>query len=64
MFTIVVDGLGTLVDKAKYCDLLKSSVVERDGVVSQLQFADDTLFFLDAQEIRIKNLELLLAVFL
>ena len=44
LFTIVVDGLGTLVDKAKYCYLLKSFVVGRDGVVSQLQFADDTLF--------------------
>ena len=32
LFAIVVDGLGSFIDKAKSCELLKGFVVGRDGV--------------------------------
>lgn len=45
-FTLVVDVLGRLVDKAKYCGVVR--VLGRNNVeVSHLQFAEDTLFYLE-----------------
>ena len=47
-FTLVVDGLSKLVEKAKGCDMINSFEVEKEKViVSHLQFADDTLFFFE-----------------
>ena len=49
LFTIVADMLGRLMDKAYEQGVIQGFTVEREVVhVSHLQFADDTLFLLDA----------------
>ena len=50
LFTIVVDVLGRLIDKAKECNVIQGFSMGRDKVeVTHLQFADDTLFFMEAK---------------
>lgn len=62
MFTIAV--LGRLTGKAKSDDVGKGFVVGRNNMeLMHLRFADDTIFFLDARETWLKNLELLLELF-
>ena len=49
LFTLVADVLGKIIDKAKDCNVIRGFTVGRDRVeVSHLQFADDTLLFMDA----------------
>ena len=49
MFTLVVDVLGRLIDKAKERNVIRGFTVVRDRVdISHLQFADDTLLFMEA----------------
>ena len=49
LFTLVVDALGRLIDKATQCKAIRSFIVGKDKVeVSHLQFADDTLLFMEA----------------
>ena len=49
LFTLVVDVFGRLIDKAKEYNVIHSFFVGRDKVeVTHLQFADDTLFFMEA----------------
>ena len=44
LFTLVVDVLGKLIDKARDCNELRAFTVGRDKMkVTYLQFADDTL---------------------
>ena len=51
-------------DKAKACNFVRGLVVGRENVeVSHLQFADDTLFSLEAVVEGMKNLLKLLKVF-
>ena len=46
LFTLVVDVLGRLIDKAKETNVIRGFIVGRDRVeVSHLQFADDTDFY-------------------
>ena len=47
LFTMAVDVMGRLMDKAKECNVIRGFVVGRDRVeILHLQFADDTLFFM------------------
>ena len=49
LFTLVVDVLGRLIDKATQCRAIRGFTVGKDKVeVSHLQFADDTLLFMEA----------------
>ena len=49
LFTLVADALGRLIDKATQCRVIRSFIVGKDEVeVSHLQFADDTLLFMEA----------------
>ena len=49
LFTLVVDALGRLIDKATQCKAIRGFTVGKDQVeVSHLQFADDTLLFMEA----------------
>ena len=48
LFTLIVDVLGRMIDKAKVCNELHGFTVWRDKVdITHLQFADDTLFFME-----------------
>ena len=48
LFTLVADGLSRLVEKATEMGFITGCLVGRENVmISHLQFADDTLFFLD-----------------
>ena len=45
-----MDVLGRLIDKAKECNVIQGFSMGRDKVeVTHLQFADDTLFFMEAK---------------
>ena len=49
LFTLVVDVLGRLIDKSIQCRVIRGFIVEKDKVeVSHLQFAEDTLLFMEA----------------
>ena len=49
LFTIVADGLSRLMEKTIAVRFVKGYVVGRNNVmISHLQFADDTLFFVDS----------------
>ena len=64
LFTLVVDGLSRLMEKSRGCGLINGFEVGKDKVmVSHLQFADDTLFFLKNDDHSLDNLILLLNVF-
>ena len=61
---MVVDVLARLIDKAKECNVVWGFVVGRDRVeVSHLQFADDTLLFMEANCIYFLNFLKILEVF-
>ena len=54
---MVVDVLGRLMDKAKECNVVRGFIVGRDLVEgSHLQFADDTLLFLEADRSHFLNI--------
>ena len=64
LFTLVADGLSRLMDRAIETGFVKPWRVGRDNVtVSHLQFADDTIFFLDSEEVSFKNLLIVLGLF-
>ncbi|CAL8992525.1 unnamed protein product, partial [Prunus brigantina] len=47
LFTLVIDVLSRLMEKAQECNLVHGMVTGRDNVeVSHLQFADDTIFLI------------------
>ncbi|XP_062089071.1 uncharacterized protein LOC133795633 [Humulus lupulus] len=51
LFTLVVDVLGRMIDRAKSSLAYRGFTVGSDGVdVSHLQFADDTIFFVNDDE--------------
>lgn len=51
LFTVVIDVLSCLLDAAQHHNLIHGLFIGRDRVeVSHLQFADDTIFFLDDKE--------------
>ena len=64
LFTLVVDGLSRLMERAKECSLINGFQVGKDKVmVSHLQFADNTLFFINNDDHSLNNLIMLLDVF-
>ena len=64
LFTLVVDGLSRLVEKARCTVMINGFEVGKDNVVvSHLQFADDTLFFMKNDDQSLHNLIRLLDVF-
>ena len=64
LFTLVVDVLGRLIDKAKESNVLRGFIVGRDKVeVSHLQFTDDTLVFMEADRTYFSNFLKILEVF-
>ena len=63
LFTLVVDGLSRLMEKARGCGMINGFEVGKEKVVSHLQFADDTLFFIKNDDHYLNNLILLLDVF-
>lgn len=59
LFNLVVDVLGRLVDKAKTMNEIRGLKVGRDKVViTHIQFADDTLFFIESEN----HMQLLLEI--
>ena len=64
LFTLVVDMFGRLMDKAYENGVIKGFTVGREAVhVSHLQFADDTLFLLDAKSKNLRNANCILKFF-
>ncbi|KAM1060262.1 hypothetical protein TB1_024191 [Malus domestica] len=64
LFTLVVDVLSRLIEKAQENHLIQGLRVGQDNVeISHLQFADDTIFFLAGHEEAWNNLLLLLQIF-
>ena len=64
LFTLVVDGLSRLMDRSTEVGFVKAWRVGRGNVmVSHLQFADDSIFFLDREEGSFKNLLIVLGLF-
>ena len=65
LFTLVADGLSRLMERATEISFVKGWTVGRDNVmVSHLQFADDTIFFLESEGAYFKNLLKVLGFFL
>ena len=51
LFTLVADGLSRLIKRATEIGFVKGCKVGRDNLmISHLQFADDTIFFVEAEE--------------
>ena len=64
LFTLVPDGLSRLMERATETGFVNGWRVGRDNVmVSHLQFADGTIFFLDAHRVSFKNLLIVLGLF-
>ena len=64
LFTLVVDGLSRLVEKARCSGMINGFEVGKDKVVvSHLPFADETLFFMKNDAHSLHNLIRLLDVF-
>ena len=64
LFTLVAHILGRLIDKAKECDTIHGFLMGKNKVeVTHLQFADDTLLFLEASHNVFLNILRLLEVF-
>ena len=63
LFTIVADILGRLMDNAYEQGVIQGFTVGRDAIhVSHLQFADDSLFLLDAKS-NLRNVKCILKFF-
>ena len=63
-FTLVADGLSRLMKRGTEVGFVKGWTVGRDNVpISHLQFADDTDFFLESEEVSFKNLLTVLGLF-
>ena len=64
LFTLVVDGLGRMIDKLVDQHRLDCFEVGKDKIkVSHLQFADDTLFFVKEDENNIRTLYSTMKIF-
>jgi hypothetical protein len=64
LFDLTVDGLAMMMDKAKKCGLIKGLVPELvDNGLVLLQYADDTIFFLEDDVSSAQNLKFLLCIF-
>ena len=64
LFTMVADGLSRLMERATEVGFVKGCRVGRDNVmVSHLQFADATLFFMELDESYFKNLLIVVGMF-
>ena len=64
LFTLVSDRSSRLVERATEVGFVKGCKVGRDNVmISHLQFADDTLFFVELEESSFRNLLLLVGLF-
>ena len=64
LFILVADGLSRLIDRATEAGLVKGCRVGRENLmVAHLQFADDTLFFVESKGSSFNNLLILLATF-
>ena len=64
LFTLVVGGLSRLIEKATESEFVNSWEVGRENVlISHLQFADDTLFFLEKGGSSFKNLLMVVGLF-
>ena len=63
LFTLVVDGLSRLMDRVTEIGFVKPWRVGRGNVkVFHLQFADDTIFFMDSEEVSFKDLLIVLGL--
>ena len=63
LFTLVVDGLSRLMDRVTEIGFVKPWRVGRGNVkVFHLQFADDTIFFMDLEEVSFKDLLIVLGL--
>ena len=63
LYTLVVDGLSRLMERASEIGYVKCWRLGKDEVVvSHLQFADDTMFFLEPESSSFKNLLIVLAL--
>ena len=64
LFTLVADRLSRLMERATEIGFVNGWRVGRDNVlVSHLQFADDTIFFLELEGVSFKNLLTVLGLF-
>ena len=64
LFTLVVDVLSRLVSKAEERGIIRGFEVGRERVkISHLQFADDTILFLDADEENMRDVTILVRGF-
>ncbi|PRQ36601.1 putative RNA-directed DNA polymerase [Rosa chinensis] len=64
LFTLVVDVLDRLMERARDCRLIEGLVVGREEVeITHLQFADDTIFFLKDDDHNWNNLNMVLESF-
>lgn len=64
LFVIVAEALHALMEKSKHHILIKDFVVDNvDVEVTHLQFADDTIMFLDASLDQLDNLKCILRWF-
>jgi hypothetical protein len=64
LFNVVADMLATLINRAKEADQIKGLVPHlADGGLSILQYADDTILFLENDLIQANNLKLVLNTF-
>ena len=64
LFTVVADGLSRVMERAMEVGFVKGCRVGRDNVmVSHLQFADDTLFFVESEGNHFENLLTVVGMF-
>ena len=64
LFTLVADALSRLMERATEISFVKGWTVGRDNVmVSHLQFANDTIFFLESEGASFNNLLKVLGLF-
>ena len=64
LFTLVADGLSRLMERATEVGFLKGCTVGKDNImISHLQFADDTIFFIDSEGPSFNNMMTLLGLF-
>lgn len=64
LFNLVVDGLGRIIDRAREVSLVKGLEVGKDKVeITHLQFADDTILFLRADEENLRGITRVLKIF-
>ena len=64
LFMLVADGLSRLMEKATEVGFVKGCKVGKDNIlISHLQFADDTIFFIDSEGPSFNNMMTLLGLF-